>query len=347
MQLRTLLLAACVALLAKAANADSFTDPAAGGSHVVVSDDPALHLVNRGVDFTGVGFISIEYLDGTFGFCSGSLLVGGTHVLTAAHPFIGAKSVTAIFRTGFSTFDIIPLAVPILHPSYVGAAFFDPFDIAILELPRAVDAVVERYAVYTARDELGRVFTRVGYGATGVGVNQFTDLFERFGQNRWESYSEPFFGHAAGESILMYDFDNGDPLYDGFGTFFGLPDLGLGSAEVGAAPGDSGGPTFLDGLIAGVHSFGVTTFPVLSPPDFTAFFDNSWGEFGGDTRVSSFTAFIAQYSPGATTPVPEPGTLLLFAVGALAAWGCWRRTPSAERGERHGRALRRERIPPP
>ncbi|MEM9245090.1 MAG: hypothetical protein AAGA67_05030, partial [Cyanobacteria bacterium P01_F01_bin.153] len=91
-------------------------------------------------------------------------------------------------------------------------------------------------------------------------------------------------------SQLGYDFDNGSPQNDAFGRDFGTPDLGLGQAEIGAAGGDSGGPAFINGQIAGIASYGGS--PESPGADLTPTNDTSFGEFFGDTRVSFYQGWI-------------------------------------------------------
>lgn len=85
--------------------------------------------------------------------------------------------------------------------------------------------------------------------------------------------------------------DGPDQAQDGQCTTFkdgSFPDFkGFGKLEIGIAPGDSGGPGFIDGKIEGVHSFGFTHFceGVTNGTDFTCGLDSSYGEMSGDTSA--------------------------------------------------------------
>ena len=100
-------------------------------------------------------------------------------------------------------------------------------------------------------------------------------------------------------AVLMTDFDDGHARHDAF-AFWGVgpaDPVGKGDDEGMSAGGDSGGPHFVPdsaGVITGVTSYGIT-FIVGIPPfqsDVNNFLDSSFGEFGGDTRVSFYTDFI-------------------------------------------------------
>ena len=94
-------------------------------------------------------------------------------------------------------------------------------------------------------------------------------------------------------------------------------DLGLGDDEVMMATGDSGGPVFLDGAIAGIS----TSYLGQQPGDATPDANSSWGEMALDLRVSSQRTFIEQATQGKARFVPEP-TTTRTAILALLFTGC-------------------------
>ena len=95
------------------------------------------------------------------------------------------------------------------------------------------------------------------------------------------------------------------------GVFNRLVEFGTHTENI--CSGDSGGPTFIGGRIAGITSFGVTFFS--GGGDVDDVYNNSWGEFGGDTRASYHKSWIAGFAPGAVAPLP--GSLPLLTCGLL------------------------------
>jgi hypothetical protein len=146
-----------------------------------------------------------------------------------------------------------------------------------------------RYDVFRGTNELGMVADIVGYGLGGEGIEGGDDMFgegvKRNGKNKIEITTDELNGLEMGsinaqppDSQLAVDFDAYDPVSmgeltecrtpppppdaptcDAFGHYLGLNDLGLNNLapnfEVGVSNGDSGGPWFLGGKIAGVGSF--------------------------------------------------------------------------------------------
>jgi len=239
--------------------------------------------------------------------CTGSLYLTGRHIITAAHCFdindtTPNPNPNPTEYTVF--FDLregrVPVAVSriFIHPNWT-ADDASNNDIAVLELASSAPETAERYDVYVGTDEVGQVIQRVGYGTKGTGNGgEVADdnPTKRTGQNRYDALGEIF--NNAGQfntpvlpgTQLAYDFDSGNANNDAFGREFGINDLGLGANEVGASGGDSGGPSFINGQIAGVASYGVS--PTTPGIDVTEANDTSFGEFFADTRVSAYLSFI-------------------------------------------------------
>ena len=140
---------------------------------------------------------------------------------------------------------------------------------------------------------------------------------KRAGLNRCEAIRDDY----AGVDFLAYDFDSGLPENNALAMIGFESDLGFGADEVFPAQGDSGGPSFINGAIAGVTSFGGR----LPEADVTNQTDSSWGEAGFDTRVSMFREFILEATNGEARFVPEPTSLLLAAIVCAAACGALNR----------------------
>lgn len=85
---------------------------------------------------------------------------------------------------------------------------------------------------------------------------------------------------------LVSDFDDGTSTFDTLGTLGIRTHLGVSSIaeESTSAGGDSGGPLFIDGKIAGITSHGASLLP--------DFINRSFGELAMDTRVSFHAPWI-------------------------------------------------------
>lgn len=163
-------------------------------------------------------------------------------------------------------------------------------DLAVLQLVEIAPAGAPRYPLYGGQDETSHPFVLAGYGdighgATGAEGPVLPYPLKQAGMNHYD---------AAFTDFLVYDFDSGETAHNALERL-GIPsDLGYGMDEVSAAWGDSGAPTFIKGAIAGVVARG------LQEPefDYNDFADASWGEWGEDTRVSSYRTFLIDATNG-------------------------------------------------
>ena len=287
----------------------------------------ALYLTDGIIRYDGVAQLIIESAEGTT-TCSGALLSGGTHVLTAAHCLAtesGITNLTATFYpSGNSAPEVIEGAETVTHPEFTGS-LREGHDIGLVALKKPASAVVPRYKLYTGSSEIGGEYEVVGFGQTGQGASDGTiDGKRRRGWNTFDATMTDTFGQfvgwTGGDGVLISDFDNGRAANDALGLFYGIPGTGLGQREASMAPGDSGAPAFIGGRIAGVASFRLRlnfTNGVTSDVDDIS--NASFGEFNAFTRVSSNDSWLQ--------PVPEPASaaLCMFALGLASLHRVWRR----------------------
>ncbi|MEN0110079.1 MAG: trypsin-like serine protease [Planctomycetota bacterium] len=322
--------------------------PPTGGDRLADPADPG---TTGGLDLTGVAslFLDVDPAPGSGAICSGSLLVGGRFVLTAAHCVTDEEGELAIQDGGdgnvarFETtaglvvapFTVADVAV---HPGYDGDVR-NGFDVAVIDLGEQQPASVARYALNDGSVGEAGAHLAAGFGQSGdglVGTNTGAgDL--RSGFNNFVSTGLPVGGINNLATQLTADFDSGSTGNDAFGVFgpalFGAPvadpaALGFGADEIGVAPGDSGGPSFVAGpdgpVIAGVHSYGLR-LELLNgtTSDLDGVLNSSFGEFSIDARVSNpdILAFIESVA------VPEPTAFTALAT-ALVTTVCKRRRPA-------------------
>ncbi|MDY6938931.1 MAG: trypsin-like serine protease [Cyanobacteriota bacterium] len=269
----------------------------------VSSNDPNdVAFIANSSQFTGV-----VQLNGALGNCTGALLAGDDrHILTAAHcfnnadesanlnPNPGEYSISFDLPTGRVT---VPVEAIFVHPNWTAGEDNDN-DIAIVKLAQPAPEAADRYEINTEFNEVGQVFTRVGYGVAGTGVagevTNETESVKRFGQNRYDALGDIFRNAPVGDLTidpglqLAFDFDSGSPANDAFGVEYGINDLGV-EREIGTSGGDSGGPAFIDNRIAGVASYGFVSNADIDNADNTSF-----GEYLADTRVAAYADYIAQ-----------------------------------------------------
>jgi hypothetical protein len=309
--------------------------------------DPVFGNIPGNPEFkNGVGSIFIQFASGS-GFICTATAISPKHLLTAGHCLRNGPSDTvanvlfvlpsipAILPTnGFSVNPLFDFFEPL-----VGA--FAPGDVAVIELAVQLPDGIEFYELYRDFDEFTTETQHYGHGRSGTGDEGATGnadfFYARTGKNQYDAEFAPLIGIPFFQQ-LIHDFDNGKAKNDAapwwYSPAFLCPasiekdkgnaskcnvargqaseyrDKGFGDLEVGIAPGDSGGPGFIDGKIAGVHSFGFTYFCggfTGNVPDVTCGLDSSYGEMAGDARVSVNAEWIDdQLQSGVSTPIPEP-----------------------------------------
>ncbi|MEG3918282.1 trypsin-like serine protease [Microcoleus sp. T3_A4] len=246
--------------------------------------------------------------------CTGSLLKGGLYVLTAAHCLneggVKVPAETAIKANFKLPSGEVSISVSnyYIHPGWNGYESEVGNDIAILRLKRLPPKSIEQYDINRNKNEVGKVFTKVGYGYIGLGAkgqdeNSNSEAKRYSGQNRYDALidvlkdaKESDMSDLVLGSQLIFDFDDGSAERDTLGRHFPkLRDRGLGKNEIATASGDSGGPSFVEGKIAGISSWGYSDrgFFKTNIADIDKIDDNgSFGEISGDTRVSFYANWI-------------------------------------------------------
>lgn len=209
----------------------------------------------------------------TESYGTGALLYDGKSILTAAHVFEGfnRNNIIVYFDTSWGT-KAYNATVNIYD-------YYDPSnsngDLAILTLEKAPSSLYERYDIYRDSFEIGSNFTMVGYGAYGSGQT----------------------GRAENQDEILKlktsnTFDSGYRINDALGNILNINHLGLGYFEGMIASGDSGGPAFINNLIAGVASYTSSISTKYFESDINDTIDSSFGEIGAWQRVSYYSEWI-------------------------------------------------------
>jgi hypothetical protein len=252
-----------------------------------------------GEGYDGVVRISVGGKSGT-----GVLLYDGKAILTVAHLF-SQSSLTAsiLFETTKGTQTLSSDKVTI-HPNY--DAINENNDLALVWLSAAAPVAAERYTLYRNSDETGQTMTLVGYGTPGTGSSgTFANngsILRLKANNQFDAdigTLKNSLGAAMGwiplaGTQLVADFDDGTISHDALGNLINRSGLGLGNNEGLIAPGDSGGPAFINGQVTGVASYTASLGLGNINPDIDSLSNSSYGEIAAWQRVSVFQQWIDQ-----------------------------------------------------
>lgn len=252
-----------------------------------------------GEGYDGVVRISVGGKSGT-----GVLLYDGKAILTVAHLF-SQSSLTAsiLFETAKGTQTLSSDKVTI-HPNY--DAINGNNDLALVWLSAAAPVAAERYTLYRNSDETGQTMTLVGYGTPGTGSSgTFANngsILRLKANNQFDAdigTLKNSLGAAMGwiplaGTQLVADFDDGTISHDALGNLINRSGLGLGNNEGLIAPGDSGGPAFINGQVTGVASYTASLGLGNINPDIDSLSNSSYGEIAAWQRASVFQQWIDQ-----------------------------------------------------
>jgi hypothetical protein len=194
----------------------------------------------------------------------------------------------------------------LVHPDYVSTQVNN--DLALVWLSSPPPTTANRYNLYRDSDEIGQIFTMVGYGRSGTGSagsdsNSTISPTRLKAANQFDADASALqialgsgmaFSPLAGTQLIA-DFDDGTTTHDALGRLINVNNTGLGLDEGLIASGDSGGPAFLAGLVAGVASY---TARLVSNngvnPDIDSVINSSFGEIAAWQRVSHYQQWIDQ-----------------------------------------------------
>lgn len=255
---------------------------------------------NPGDGYDGVVRISFG---GYFG--TGSLLFDGRAVLTAAHLFeglTGNASVTFETRSGTQTLNA---SKTLVHPAFEKTQ--NNNDLALVWLTGTAPMLANRYDIYRDKDEIGQSLSLAGYGKTGTGSSGATSSstassYRLKADNKFDADASTLKSYLGSGmawtpltgSQLVADFDDGTFTRDSLGRLISRTDTGQGLDEGLIAQGDSGGPAFISGLLAGVASYTASLSLGIIKPDIDASTNSSFGEIAAWQRVSAYQQWIDQ-----------------------------------------------------
>lgn len=294
-----------------------------------------------GINFGGVVEIT-SVIDGTTYGCSGSLLTDGYSILTAGHCVLNssgsaAPSSVTVYFMGPSGMVSESVSRVDVDPSYSVGNSQEGSDLAVLTLSQQAPPFAVEYSLFSGDTPIDTPVVMAGYGLSGTGLTGADGSFGTLqaGENEYMGTGKEFFCDPHQPScdyssqLLVGEFyESGVPSTNALGcdpSYYYVCSTATpytGFDEVDISPGDSGGPTFYDGEIVGVHDLGICVIavangPCIEPPSINSANNSYFGEMFADTSVADNLAFIE----GAEVPEPGTGALLIGILCLFAGMG--------------------------
>lgn len=265
---------------------------------------------------TGAGYDGVVCVSVGGSYGTGVLLYDGRAVLTVAHLFTdGVTSARVQFETTAGVETISPSGVTVL-PTYDAVNVNN--DLAIVWLSKSAPLEADRYTLYRESDEIGKTMEMVGYGLSGsgnTGTQTTGSVLRLKAENQFDADAatlKAWLGSGmswtpTAGTQLVADFDDGSTGHDALGWLISKSGAGLGQSEGLVAPGDSGGPAFINGQVAGIASYTASLSRNGVNPDIDGVRNSSYGEVASWQRCSAYQQWIdqsirAQYPNAPTTP---------------------------------------------
>lgn len=255
--------------------------------------------------YTGEGYDGVVRVSVAGYYGTGVLLYDGRAILTAAHLFShGSTAATVYFETTAGNQAITASKVSVLS-SYDSVNTNN--DLALVWLTGSAPTAAERYTLYRDSDEIGQTLTMVGYGqpstgSSGISTSYSAAPIRQKANNVFDADAATLkatlgsimsWTPTAGTQLIA-DFDNGTSGQDALGRLINRPGLGLGQNEGSISSGDSGGPAFINGKVAGIASYITSLSQGSAHPDIDSTLNSSYGEIAAWQRVSAFEQWIDQ-----------------------------------------------------